>query len=62
MDKSQERQEHGKKMLSHPSVSVGLDVIRECLELRNPLWSYFVAEAVQQDRFSMPHVAPHFQK
>lgn len=47
MDKSQGRQEHGEKMLLHPSVSVGLDVIRECLELKNPLWSYFVAEAVQ---------------
>lgn len=34
MAKSQERPEHGKRMLLHPSVSVGLDVVREGLELK----------------------------
>lgn len=32
MDKSQGRQEHGKRMILHPSVSLGLDVVGEGLE------------------------------
>lgn len=61
MDRSHERQEHGKKLL-HPSALLGLDVIREDLELLNPQWSSFLVEAVKWDGSCIPHMTPRCQK